>query len=505
MNSTPPLIGRLQALAVTVFIVFLAGFAAGQDSDTVSLDMGPAPTRFRIGEKLSYNLSFGRFLNAGYAEIAVLSRGKLRSVDVVEIRSRVKTFDVVSAAFCNIDETRTAYVQPGTGIPVYIRKVSNTGAVPVETTADYFKVPTTSLDLLTLIYKLRESGGIGSFTVTENEQLYTVTLTAAGTERVKTEFGDLETSVSAVQGEFLSALGVKDIRIGFTSDEHRVPVFLRFKTPKGVFRAIIASITLPETPTKPTPTATPTPAPTPAVKPSPTPDAYVDNAPLLPELGFQVGELLEYRVAADRRPAGTITLNAKERKRINKVDTLILRATVTGSATGANALRPGDFFEAQVDPDTLAPRYSVAKFVSMFQSLNQTLSFDPNGGEIGMGGTENIDAPVGTHTILSLIYAMRSFNLKPSKDPGNPVNDTRVAVFWGDKPLVFTLRPSTTEVIDLNGEKVSAQLISITTGDDVLDKLGLKVWLGAEDRVPLRFSAGPYTADLASRSTSIPK
>lgn len=488
-------------LRIAVAVALFATFVSAQDSETVASDTGPAPTRFRIGEKLSYNLSFGRFLNAGYAEIAVTSRGKLRSVDVIEVRSRIKTFDVVSAVFCNIDETRTAYVQPGTGIPVYIRKVSDTGAVPVETIADFFKVPTTSLDLLTLVYKLRESGGTGSFTVTENEQLYTVTLTAAGTERVKTEIGDIEANVSAVQGEALAALGIKDMRIGFTADEHRVPVFLRFKTPKGPFRAVIASIMLPEVPTKPTLTATPTPAPTPAVKPSPTPDTYVDNAPLLPELGFKIGELLEYRVAIDRSPAGTMTLNAKERKRVNNVDTLVLRASVTGSATGANALRLGDSIEAFVDPDTLAPRYAVAKFASAFHSLNQTLTFDPNGGEIATGGKETVDAPVGTHTILSLIYAMRSFNLRPSKDPGNPVNDTRVAVFWGDKPLVFTLRPSTIEVIEVGGEKVSAQLISITTGDGSLDKLDLKVWLGAEDRVPLRFSAGPYTAELASHSS----
>ncbi|MBK9215708.1 MAG: DUF3108 domain-containing protein [Chloracidobacterium sp.] len=492
-------------LRIAVAFAFLAAFVCAQDSETIANDTGPAPTRFRIGEKLSYNLSFGRFLNAGYADIAVLSRGKLRNVDVIEVRSRVKTFDVVSAAFCNIDETRTAYLQPGTGIPVYIRKVSSTGALPVETNADFFKVPTTSLDLLSLIYKVRESGGTGSFAVTENEQLYSLTLTAAGTEQVKTEIGDIEANVSAVQGEALAALGIKDMRIGFTADEHRVPVFLRFRTPKGPFRAVIASITLPEVPTKPTPTPTPTPAPTPAVKPSPTPDTYVDNAPLLPELGFQVGELLEYRVATDRRPAGTMTLNAKERKRINNVDTLVLRASVTGSATGADALRPGDYFEAQVDPDTLAPRYSSAKFVSPFPSLNQTLTFDPNSGEIGTGGKQTIDAPVGTHTVLTLIYAMRSFNLKPSKDPGNPVNDTRVAVFWGDRPLVFTLRPSTLEVIDIGGEKVSAQLISITTGEGILDKLDLKVWLGAEDRVPLRFSAGAYTAELVSRSTSLRK
>ena len=69
------------------------------------------------------------------------------------------------------------------------------------------------------------------------------------------------------------------------------------------------------------------------------------------------------------------------------------------------------------------------KFDSAFVGLNQALTFDRQTGEVSFGGTQSIDSPIGTQTILSLMYAMRSFNLKPSKDPNNPVNDTRVASF----------------------------------------------------------------------------
>jgi hypothetical protein len=116
-----------------------------------------------------------------------------------------------------------------------------------------------------------------------------------------------------------------------------------------------------------------------------------------------------------------------------------------------------------------------------------------------------VDAPVGTHSILSLIYAMRSFNLRPSKDPNNPVNDTRVAVFWDDRVHIFTLRPVNAETILLGGEKVNAQLITVITGDPQLDLLALKVWLSTDGRrVPLRFSVGTFQADLTSVSRSVP-
>ena len=60
--------------------------------------------------------------------------------------------------------------------------------------------------------------------------------------------------------------------------------------------------------------------------------------------------------------------------------------------------------------------------------------------------------------MLSLIYALRSFNLKRSGDRSNPVNDTRVSVYWNGKHYVFSLCPSDAEFIDLRGQKVSAQM-----------------------------------------------
>ena len=105
--------------------------------------------------------------------------------------------------------------------------------------------------------------------------------------------------------------------------------------------------------------------------------------------------------------------------------------------------------------------------------------FDPATGKVMVNGTNAVDAPVGTHSILSLFYALRSFNMKPSKDMKNPVNDTRVAVFWENQPYIFTLRPSEVQVITLHGQKFPAQMISITTQNQFLDQLAPKVWLGA--------------------------
>jgi len=79
-------------------------------------------------------------------------------------------------------------------------------------------------------------------------------------------------------------------------------------------------------------------------------------------------------------------------------------------------------------------------------------------------------------------------------------------VFWDNRPYIFTLRPSPAELISMRGEKVSAQLVSISTQNPQLDALNIKIWLSNDARrVPLRFSIGGYQADLISDKIVVPK
>src|SRR5215207_7910637 len=97
--------------------------------------------RFRIGEKLTYGLAFGKFTNAGYAELTVASGGKLSGRDAIELRSKIKTLEMVSAAFFQIDENRVVYVAPDTGIPIYIVNTDNSGPLPKVAVIDYLAQP----------------------------------------------------------------------------------------------------------------------------------------------------------------------------------------------------------------------------------------------------------------------------------------------------------------------------------------------------------------------------
>ncbi|HEV8593612.1 MAG TPA: DUF3108 domain-containing protein, partial [Pyrinomonadaceae bacterium] len=249
---------------------------------------------------------------------------------------------------------------------------------------------------------------------------------------------------------------------------------------------------------QPTPTPVQTSRPVATPKPVATPAPYVDNQPLLPELAFELGETLEYKLSSGGQQVGTFKLQAKERKQRNGVDCLLLTATAADVRAGNSLFALGDKILAYVDPDNLAPIQVDINLHGQLGSLNNSVTFNRELSTVMYGG-KNVDVPVGTQSLLSLLYAIRSYNLKPSRDASNPVNDTRVAVFWDKQPLVFTLRPSASEVISVGDAKISAQQISISTGNQnpQLDQLQIKIWLGNDERrLPLRISAGGYQADL---------
>jgi hypothetical protein len=256
----------------------------------------------------------------------------------------------------------------------------------------------------------------------------------------------------------------------------------------------------------PVPTPTPTPFTKPTPRPTPTPEIYVDDQPLSPDLAFKLGERLEYRITKNGVPVGLMTFDAKERRKVFNQDSLLLTATVTGIDQGNQIFKLNDSIRAQVDPYSLTPRSLEIKFGGALQNYNTIALFNSAANSITIDANKRIDSPAGTHSVLSLLYAMRSFNLKRSSDPQSPVNDTRVAVFWDGAVNVFTLRPANGEEITVNGKKIGAQLISITAADPKIASLNPRVWLTNETpRVPVRMIIGDHQFDLISQKNLLGK
>jgi len=480
-------------------VIAAFGFAVSQEVGKTDV----TPAGFRIGERLTYNISFQKYDNVGFAEIYAVSRGKLSDADAVELRMKLKTTGLLSAAFYQIDESRTTFANPETGAPLLVKRQDNSGVVIKELVSNYVNSPSPGMDLLTLIYRARQSGGSGSFLFVEGDKTYNVTLLQQAVEHLKTEAGEFDTNITNVQSDYLAEHGILSLRISFSTDEAHVPVLARLKTSKGEFKLILSGIysVEPEVEASPTPVAVQTPRPTNTPRPTPTP--YIDNEPLAPELGFALGEKLAYRVSNGSAPIATIVLTAKERKNISRQDSLVLTASVSSAEAGNGIFSGTDMIIARVDPETLSPFEVATRTSGPLAALTKILKFDQRTGAITSGNVR-VDAPIGTHTLLSFLYAMRSFNLNPSRDSRNPVNDTRVAVFWGEKANIFMLRPTDSETITVNGQKFQAQKVAVRANDPQLDALGLTIWLSIDQsRTPLMIKLGNYQAELIA-ATKVP-
>lgn len=464
-------------------------------------------TQFRVGERVTYTVSFDKFNEVAYGEIYCVSRGALSGKDAIELRSKFKTLNLLSATTFSADEVRTVFVDPASGNPLYATRTDNLLGIPSETIRDSRQAASANHDLLSLIYYIRNMSGSGAANFQEGEKVYGLTFTPSGSEKVTVPAGDFDTTIVSVTSEYLTEIGFTDVKINLTADDAKVPVLIRLnKTKKSGYRIQAASIqTIVPDSAEVKPTPTPVSVATPTPRTTPTPETYQPNEPLAPELAFELGETLEYRVTAGGRPVGTFVTRARERVQVAARDTLIMSATVTNATQGNPVFALNDSITVNADPITLAPNRIDIRIAGPLAALSQSAIFDDRTGSIVYKGSNRVDAPVATHSILSLIYAMRSFNLKPSPVRDRPVNDTRVAVFWETQPYVFTLRPSQAAEITVNGEKRQAQQIAINTGNPQLDQLQLKVWLSMDaTRVPLRFTAGHYTADLVSVTRVVP-
>ncbi|MBA2380059.1 MAG: DUF3108 domain-containing protein, partial [Blastocatellia bacterium] len=331
------------AVALAVFFAAL-GIVNGQNLPSVPpppASVVQSPTQFRIGEKLTYTFSMDRFRNVAYAETHIVSRGLLNGRDALELRARYKTLDFVSASVMSLDEERIVFVDPATGLPLYVRSIDNSTVLPTESISDLIAAPLQHLDLATLIFRIRHAGGSGVFNIYEKGRVFAVAVQSNGVETVKTEAGVFETTVFSVQSDYFASHGLSDVRINLSNDADRLPVLARIRSARGnLLEAKLASVQL-LVPDPPAPVITPVPTPVPIPTPTPlrTPEPYVDNEPLARDIAFVLGERLEYSVIAGARPAGRVVIQARERKQVNGVDSLLLTADVISHDATEQALR----------------------------------------------------------------------------------------------------------------------------------------------------------------------
>ena len=464
---------------------------------------------YRVGERLTYNVSFSNFPSAAHVEVEVVSRGIHFDREAVQLRAHVETTGVINVALFAINNDYVTYVDPATGLPFRSEQTVRDAIRNAESAQDFSQpggneaIPPKqrgfpgTYDLISAFYRARAlplaDGAIYNFSVRGEGSEYHAELKVIGRDVIRTNVGSFPTIVTQIK---VDNSPLKNLKIYFSDDERHVPVLMSARLKSGELTAELAGTELVKPAAE---TATPTPPIVAAPAPTPTPAA---PPPLSANLPFKLGEELNYQVfiGNSNTPLGNVSFQVRGRQRYFERDGVFLSvlAQTTGAASRLFVAR--DQIDSYVDPRALLPFRTVMNLVEGQRRLNQTLSFNQETGAATSDSGIRIEVPAGTHDYLSFFYILRTLNAVPGKK-------SVISLLVENKPKTMFVDALPRETIDLGSRKVQAIPLKITTDDTQSDKFQLRMWISADaQRLPLRFTCvtkfGQLRADLAILPTT---
>jgi hypothetical protein len=154
-----------------------------------------------------------------------------------------------------------------------------------------------------------------------------------------------------------------------------------------------------------------------------------------------------------------------------------------------------DKIETYVDAKTLLPFRSQLQIREGNHRLQGVVSLDQERGTAIATDGSTIEIPVGTYDLVSVIYALRSFDLTPPKR-------NAVSLLINKRPRTLFITSLKREIIELGGKRIPTFQLALATDEAQGDRLQLRLWVGSDRRrLPLRLTAttplGPVRADLS--------
>ena len=518
----------LTALALVCLAPPAAKSFAQARTDVGSAPFSPAP--YRVGERLSYNVSFSNFVTAAHAETIVASRGQLFGHDGFELRGHVETIGLVSAALYAVNNDYVSYVDPATGAPYRLQQSIREGMTSLELppgpgarpNAGQVSTPVPgTFDFVSALFRLRAlplaQGAVYHLTVQQGDLPFEVELRVTGRETLKTNVGSSTAIATQVRVPGNREANDYRIRIYFTDDELHVPLLITARHAAGEIRAELAGVEMlgevPQAPSgqpdaqKPAPQPTsPTiplprpggvaavPAPTPTPKPAATP-APPAAQPAAADLPFKVGEQLNFNFFLGAQPVGTATFQVRARQKYFNREGLLLTVQAQTTGAGQTLFPVADQINSYVDATTLLPFRTELRLLEGGRRSIWVVSSDQDRGASLFDDGARVEIPVGTHDLLSVFYALRSFDLTPGRQ-------SRVSLLVNKRPRLLAVTALRNGIVELANQRIPAVEISLATSDPDGDRFALRLWVSTDRRkLPLRLTAqtpiGPVRADLA--------
>ncbi|MGI9106982.1 MAG: DUF3108 domain-containing protein [Pyrinomonadaceae bacterium] len=504
--------------AFTLLLLFLtlsASLSAQQSSGSAGPgEFSPAP--YQTGEKLTYNVSFSNFASAAHVEVFNAGRGQFFNREGIELRANVQTVGIVRAALYAINNEYTAYVDPQTGLPYRTRFRNVEGAENLTPgavnaggrSAPAIEAASTTYDFLSALFRLRAlplaPGASYPINVQGGDGVrYEAELRVTGREAVKTPAGTFNAIVTQLRVRNNPTVNNYRPRIYFSDDARHVPVLFIARLATGEIRAQLASYELLEAapPGEVASVEPPVTNPTPARRPvlPAAPSAAVEDASeaSADELPFKVGEQLNFTffLGNATQPVGTANYQVRARNRYSGRDGFWLSATMATAIALQQLFPVNDKIETYVDAKTLLPFRSELQIREGSHRVQGVVSLDQERGTAIATDGQPLEIPVGTYDLVSVIYALRSFDLTPPKR-------NAVSILINKRPRTLSITSLKREMIQLGGKNIPAYQLALATDDAQGDRLNLRLWVGADRRrLPLRLTAttplGPVRAELS--------
>ncbi len=249
-----------------MFGILIAVSASAQDATTGSFSF--SSSHYRVGERLTYNISYSNFISAAHAEFLVAARGTFFGRDGIQLKGHVETTGTVNAALLALNNDYITYVDPNTGLPFHAQQFIREASRASDASADFNQpagaapLPPGRLgemsgiyDLLSVVYRIRtlplKENSSYRLTVRIDNVDHQVDIKVRGQEAVKTNVGSFTAVISRITVK--GNTGSYPMQAYFSSDDRHIPVLVTARYASGEIRAELAASEFIATPALPPP------------------------------------------------------------------------------------------------------------------------------------------------------------------------------------------------------------------------------------------------------------
>jgi len=229
---------------------------------TIAASASTPRNPFIAGERLSYDVSWADFIVAGELTIATDERRSFDGIDGYHVTAQARSVGLVSLFNLKVNDVYDSFINASTLQPFRAEKHSRHGKKQSQSSVTIdqqqrsarfaggrtVETPGDTYDLAGLIFAMRGMdltlGKSRTFTVVEDEKLYTISVHPEAKEKITTRAGSYDTvrlATSRMKGRENDKL--YNLRMYITNDARRLPVLITAEPSWGSVRVELTAAT----------------------------------------------------------------------------------------------------------------------------------------------------------------------------------------------------------------------------------------------------------------------